>query len=58
MMTLALVGLAHEMKSKAPPEALNAKLVEDDEIGVGEPRGDLAGFAPKLSRGQINGLPD
>ena len=39
------------MKEQGPAggaERQVAKLVEDDEIGVGEPRRDLAGFALKL----------
>ena len=52
MMTLgALVELAQQMEEQGPAggaERQVAKLVEDDEIGVGEPRRDLARFALKL----------
>src|ERR1700693_4899193 len=47
----ALVELAQQMEEQGPAggaERQVAKLVEDDEIGVGEPRRDLAGFALKL----------
>src|SRR5271156_5341130 len=47
----ALVELAEQMEeqgSAGGAERQVAKLVEDDEIGVGEPRRDLAGFALKL----------
>src|SRR5271157_3958045 len=47
----ALVELAQQMEEQGPAggaERQIAKLVEDDEIGVGEPRCDLAGFALKL----------
>ena len=37
-----------EQRSAGGAERQVAKLVEDDEIGVGEPRRDLAGFALKL----------
>src|SRR5271165_2564376 len=46
-----LVELAQQMEEQGPAggaERQVAKLVEDDEIGVGEPRRDLAGFALKL----------
>src|SRR5271154_4490330 len=47
----ALVELAEQMEQQGPAggaERQVAKLVEDDEIGVGEPRRDLAWFALKL----------
>jgi hypothetical protein len=47
----ALVELAQQMeeqRSAGGAERQVAKLVENDEIGVGEPRRDLAGFALKL----------
>src|ERR1700728_2771338 len=47
----ALVELAQQMEEQGPAggaERQVAKLVEDDEIGVGEPRRDLARFALKL----------
>src|SRR5271154_4223803 len=47
----ALVELAQQMEEQGPAggaERQVAKLVEDDEIGVDEPRRDLAGFALKL----------
>src|SRR5271154_5011184 len=47
----ALVELAQQMEEQGPAggaERQIAKLVEDDEIGVGEPGGDLAWFALKL----------
>src|ERR1700677_235692 len=47
----ALVELAQQMEEQGPAggaERQVAKLVEDDEIGVGEPRRDLAWFALKL----------
>src|SRR5271168_4047036 len=47
----ALVELAQQMEEQGPAGGAKrqvAKLVEDDEIGVGEPRRDLAGFALKL----------
>src|SRR6202162_317515 len=47
----ALVEFAQQMEEQGPAggaERQVAKLVEDDEIGVGEPRRDLAGFALKL----------
>ena len=47
----ALVELAQQMEEQGAAggaERQVAKLVEDDEIGVGEPRRDLAGFALKL----------
>lgn len=47
----ALVELAQQMEEQGPAggaERQVAKLVEDDQIGVREPRGDLAGFALKL----------
>src|SRR5271157_5354806 len=47
----ALVELAQQMEEQGPAggaERQVAKLVEYDEIGVGEPRRDLAGFALKL----------
>src|ERR1700735_5356208 len=47
----ALVELAQQMEEQGPAggaERQVAKLVEDDEIGVGEPGGDLAWFALKL----------
>src|SRR5258707_11186640 len=47
----ALVELAQQVEEQGPAggaERQVAKLVEDDEIGVGEPRRDLAGFALKL----------
>src|SRR5271168_1561814 len=37
-----------EQRSAGGAERQVTKLVEDDEIGVGEPRRDLAGFALKL----------
>src|SRR5258708_14067958 len=47
----ALVEFAQQMEEQGPSggaERQVAKLVEDDEIGVGEPRRDLAWFALKL----------
>src|SRR6202161_933915 len=47
----ALVELAQQMEEQGPAggaERQVAKLVEDDEIGMGEPGGDLAWFALKL----------
>src|SRR6202165_3799324 len=47
----ALVEFAQQMEEQGPAggaERQVTKLVEDDEIGVGEPRRDLAGFALKL----------
>src|SRR5271168_4528664 len=47
----ALVELAEQMEEQGPAggaERQVAKLVEDDEVGVGEPRRDLSGFALKL----------
>src|ERR1700685_4532190 len=47
----ALVELAQQMEEQGPAggaERQVAQLVKDDEIGVGEPRRDLAGFALKL----------
>src|SRR6516225_720360 len=47
----ALVELAQQMEEQGPAggaERQVAKLVEDDEIGVGEPRRDLSRFALKL----------
>src|SRR5277367_3122888 len=47
----ALIELAQQMEeqgSAGGAERQVAKLVEDDEIGVGEPRRDLSGFALKL----------
>src|SRR6202041_252514 len=47
----AFVELAQQMEeqgSAGSAERQVTKLVEDDEIGVGEPRRDLAGFALKL----------
>jgi hypothetical protein len=47
----ALVELAQQMEEQGPAGGAKrqvAKLVEDDEIGVGEPRRDLAGFTLKL----------
>src|SRR5882757_6747726 len=47
----ALVELAQQVEEQGPAggaERQVAKLVEDDEIGVGEPRRDLAGSALKL----------
>src|ERR1700722_12323520 len=47
----ALVELAEQMeeqRSAGGAERQVTKLVEDDKIGVGEPGGDLAGFALKL----------
>ena len=44
----ALVELAQQMEEQGPAggaERQVAELVEDDEIGVGEPPGDLASFA-------------
>jgi hypothetical protein len=37
-----------EQRSAGGAERQVTKLVEDDKIGVGEPGGDLAGFALKL----------
>src|SRR6202795_3782717 len=47
----ALVEFAQQMEEQGPAggaERQVTKLVEDDEIGVGEPRRELAGFALKL----------
>src|ERR1700722_16722215 len=47
----ALIELAQQMEEQGPARGAErqvTKLVEDDEIGVGEPGGDLAGFALKL----------
>ena len=47
----ALLEFAQQMEEQGPAggaERQVAKLVEDDEIGVREPRRDLAGFALKL----------
>src|SRR6202042_2390667 len=47
----AFVELAQQMEEQSAARGAErqvTKLVEDDEIGVGEPRRDLAGFALKL----------